>query len=195
MTEPRTAEPVPTGGRPAGGTGRARALRVLAFTAVAAFLIDLTTKHLALQTLSDGEPVRLFGGAVYLTLIRNSGAAFSMGSDVTFVFPVVTLFVVGWIGWLARRVYSLPWAVALGLVLGGSVGNLVDRIFRAPGPFLGHVVDMVSLFDDSGGVWPVFNVADSSLMIGVGLAILLEATGRQRDGRRLTRTDAARTSA
>lgn len=195
MTQPRTTQPGLADGRPDGTAGRARALRLLALTAGGALLVDLTTKHLALQWLADGESVRLLGGAVYLTLIRNSGAAFSIGSDVTFVFPVITLLVVGWIGWMARKVRSLPWAVALGLVLGGSLGNLTDRIFRAPGPFLGHVVDMVSLFDDNGGVWPVFNVADSALMVGVGLAILLEMTGRQRDGRRPSRAGTARTGA
>ena len=90
-----------------------------------------------------------------------------------------------WIGWMALRLRSLPWAVSLGLVLGGALGNLVDRLFRAPGPFVGHVVDMVSLFDDHGGYWPVFNLADSSLVVGVALAVLLELTGRRRDGTRL----------
>lgn len=176
-------EPVP---RPPGRRGRA--VRILAVTGVLVLAVDLATKHLALQLLDAGHPVRLFGGVIYLTLIRNSGAAFSMGSDMTFVFPLVALVVVGWIGWMTRTLRSVPWAVSLGLVLGGSLGNLADRIFRAPGPFLGHVVDMVSLFDDSGGVWPVFNVADSCLMTGVCLAILLEVTGRQRDGRRLSRS-------
>ncbi len=82
-------------------------------------------------------------------------------------------------------------------MLGGALGNLVDRIFRAPCPFHGHVVDMISLFDPYGQVWPVFNLADSSLVCGVLLAVLLELTGRQRDGRRAGRdgdpatTDAA----
>jgi signal peptidase II len=120
---------------------------------------------------------------------RNSGAAFSLGSDYTFVFPMVTIVVVGWIAVLAWRLRSLPWAVSLGLVLGGALGNLSDRILRAPGPFTGHVIDMVSVFDDNGEVFPVFNVADSSLIIGVCLAILLELTGRQRDGTRLPGRD------
>jgi signal peptidase II len=84
-----------------------------------------------------------------------------------------------------RTVRSTPWAVALGIVLGGVVGNLGDRLFRAPGPLMGHVVDMVSVFDEHGRVFPVFNVADSALTIGVALIILLELTGRQRDGTRL----------
>lgn len=159
--------------------------------ALVALLADFGTKHLALVTLEHREPVRLLGGAVYLTLTRNSGAAFSLGSDYTWIFPLVTLAVVGWIVWMALRLRSIPWAVSLGLVLGGALGNLVDRIFRAPGPFLGHVVDMVSLFDPHGQVWPVFNLADSALVTGVCLAILLELTGRRREGGRLPSGTAA----
>ena len=158
---------------------------LLLATAALAWLADLGTKHLALLTLSDREPVRLLGGTVYLTLTRNSGAAFSLGSEYTWVFPLVTAAVIGWIGWMAIRLRSLPWAVALGLVLGGALGNVTDRIFRAPGVFVGHVVDMISLFDPYGQVWPIFNLADSALVSGVVLAVLLELTGRQRDGARV----------
>ncbi|SCL23669.1 signal peptidase II [Micromonospora inyonensis] len=175
---PGTAEP---GG---GGPGR-RAIVVLAGTAGLAFLADQSTKHLALATLDDRDPVRLLGGTVYLTLTRNSGAAFSLGADHTWIFSVITLAVVGWIGWMALRLRSVPWGLSLGLVLGGAFGNLADRIFRAPGHFVGHVVDMVSLFDPYGRVWPVFNLADSVLVCGVALAVVLELTGRQRDGTRL----------
>jgi signal peptidase II len=164
---------------------RRRALVVLPGTAVLVLLADALTKHLALMTLEDRAPVRLLGGAVYLSLTRNSGAAFSLGSGHTWVFPIITVVVVGWIAWMAVRLRSLPWAVALGLVLGGALGNLADRVFRAPGPFSGHVVDMVSVFGPYGEYFPVFNLADSSLVGGVCLAVLLELTGRQRDGSRV----------
>lgn len=160
---------------------------ILLVTAGVAVLADTGTKQLALTTLEDREPARLLGGAVYLTVTRNSGAAFSLASDHTWVFPIIAVAVVGWIGWLTLRLRSRPWAVALGLVLGGAVGNLLDRIFRAPGPFVGHVVDMISVFDPYGRVFPVFNLADSALVCGVSLAVLLELTGRQRDGTRLGR--------
>jgi hypothetical protein len=81
----------------------------------------------------------------------------------------------------------VPWAIALGLVLGGALGNLGDRLFRAPGPFQGHVVDMISLFAPYGEQFAVFNIADSCLTVGVVLAVLLELTGRQRDGSRLAK--------
>ncbi|SCL37434.1 signal peptidase II [Micromonospora rhizosphaerae] len=169
---------------PGGGTPRRKALGVLLGVALVALLADLLTKQLALQTLTGRGPVSLFGGAVYLSLTRNSGAAWSIGSGHTWIFPLITIGVIGWIGWMALRLRSLPWAVSLGLVLGGALGNLTDRIFRAPGHFVGHVVDMISLFDPYGQVWPVFNLADSALVCGVTLAVLLELTGRQRDGSR-----------
>lgn len=128
----------------------------------------------------------MLGGAIYLVLTRNSGAAFSFGRGYTFVFAVVALAVAAWIAWIARRLRSMPWAVALGLVLGGALGNLIDRVLRAPGPFVGHVVDFISVFDEHGQAFPVFNGADSALVCGVALAMLLELTGRRRDGSRVS---------
>jgi signal peptidase II len=165
------------------GNGR-RALAVLAGTAVLAVVLDQVVKELSTDKLVEGEPVRILGGLVYLSLIRNSGAAFSLGRGHTWVFPLITLAVLGWIVWMARKLRSVPWAVALGLVLGGALGNLGDRLFRAPGPFQGHVVDMISVFAPNAEKFPVFNVADSCLTVGVVLAVLLELTGRQRDGSR-----------
>ncbi|SCL71086.1 signal peptidase II [Micromonospora chersina] len=174
------------------GTPRRKATGLLLGVALTSLVADLVTKQLALSELTGRGPVSLLGGAVYLSLTRNSGAAWSIGSDHTWVFPLITIGVVAWIAWMALRLRSLPWAVSLGLVLGGALGNLTDRIFRAPGHFVGHVVDMVSLFDPYGQVWPVFNLADSSLVCGVLLAVFLELTGRQRDGSRATaeRSDA-----
>ncbi|MFI5933427.1 signal peptidase II [Actinoplanes sp. NPDC051494] len=160
----------------------ARAVAVLGITALLAVIIDQVVKELSTNGLTEGEPVRILGGLVYLSLLRNSGAAFSLGSGYTWVFPLVTLVVIGWIGWMATKLRSVPWAVALGLVLGGALGNLGDRLFRAPGVFQGHVVDMISLFGPYGEYFAVFNIADSCLSVGVVLAVLLELTGRQRDG-------------
>ncbi|PZG22717.1 signal peptidase II [Micromonospora craterilacus] len=163
---------------------RRRPVTILLCLAAFALTFDVLTKHLALVELSDREPVRLLGGAVYLTLTRNSGAAWSIGKDYTFIFPVIAIGVLSWIAWMTRTLRSVPWAISLGLVVGGVLGNLIDRIFRAPGWFVGHVVDMVSVFDPYGRVFPVFNVADSALVCGVLLAVALEFTGRQRDGTR-----------
>ncbi|MEU4561423.1 signal peptidase II [Actinoplanes sp. NPDC023936] len=163
-----------------------RAVAVLAATAVIAVAVDQWVKHLSTENLEPGEPVRILGGLVYLSLFRNGGAAFSLGSDYTWVFPLITLVVVGWIGWMASRLRSLPWAIALGLVLGGALGNLGDRLFRAPSFLHGHVVDMISVFGPNGQYFAIFNIADSCLSVGVVLAVLLELTGRQRDGSRVS---------
>ncbi|MCZ7418096.1 MULTISPECIES: signal peptidase II [unclassified Micromonospora] len=186
----------PQAGSGIDGSGRAtrsrrRSVTILLSLAVFAVAVDLLTKHLSLQELGDREPVRLLGGALYLSLTRNSGAAWSLGKDYTFIFPIIAIGVLAWIAWMARTLRSVPWAVALGLVVGGVVGNLIDRIFRAPGWFVGHVVDMFSVFDPYGRVFPIFNVADSALVCGVLLAVGLEFTGRQRDGTRAQADDRA----
>lgn len=170
---------------PSTARGRRFALpAVLALVGVAAVVVvvDAITKQLAVSGLAGRGPVRLLGGSVYLLLTRNSGAAFSFASDYTFVFPIIATIVMGWICWMCRELRSVPWGVALGFILGGTLGNFLDRMFRAPGPFVGHVVDFISLFDAAGQGFPVFNAADSALCVGVGLAVVLELRGRRRDG-------------
>lgn len=161
-----------------------RALLVLGLVAVLAVAADQVVKEISTNELVEGEPVRVLGGLIYLSLLRNSGAAFSLGSGYTWVFPLVTVAVATWIGVMARRLRSVPWALALGLVLGGALGNLGDRLFRAPSFLHGHVVDMFSLFGPYAEYFAVFNIADACLSVGVVLAVLLELTGRQRDGSR-----------
>jgi signal peptidase II len=162
----------------------ARALVALGLTVALVVGLDVLTKYLAVAHLSERGPVRVLGGLLYLDLTRNSGAAWSLGTGYTWVFPLVTLVVVGFIVVLARRLRSLTWGLALGLVLGGAFGNVGDRLFRAPGFLVGHVVDFASLFGPDAQYWPIFNVADASLCCGVVLALLLELTGRRRDGTR-----------
>ncbi len=130
-------------------------------------------------TLSDRAPVRLLGGLLTLRELRNSGAAFSIGTSVTVVFTLIALGVIVAILRTARRLRSVPWAVTLGLLLGGAAGNLGDRLFRSPGFLRGHVVDWIELPH-----WPVFNVADSCIVCGGILAVLLAARGVPLDGRR-----------
>jgi signal peptidase II len=166
-----------------GGQGDWRARWWLIGLAGAVVLVDQVTKQLAVAQLAGAEPVRLLGGTVYLTYTTNTGAAFNLGSSYTWVFSLVAFAVSGWITVLAVGLRSRPWALALGLVAGGAVGNLLDRLFREPGPFRGAVVDMVSLFAPDGSVWPVFNVM---LVVGVSLAVFLELTGRRRDGTRVS---------
>jgi signal peptidase II len=140
---------------------------------------DLVTKWLAVRELGDREPVELLGGLLTLRLVRNAGAAFGVAQGLTIAFTLVAAAVVVVILRLSRRLRSLPWALALGLVLGGAVGNLVDRVFRAPGPGRGHVVDFLELPH-----WPVFNLADSAIVCAGVLMVLLSARGSSYDGTR-----------
>ncbi len=162
-----------------------KALGTLLGVAVLVLAADALIKQLVVAKLTWHPPVRLLGGVLYLDLTRNSGAAFSLGTHLTFVFPLVTVVVAGWIGWMAYRLRSVPWGIALGLVLGGALGNLADRLFRAPGFLVGHVIDYASLFGPNAEHWPIFNLADSALSCGVVLAVVLEMAGRRRDGTRV----------
>jgi signal peptidase II len=166
-------------------------VRLLALIAVAVLAADIVTKVVAVAQLEDRAPVAILGGLVHLQLVRNPGAAFSLATSYTWVLTIVAIAVVVVIVRVARRLRSTGWAVALGLVLGGALGNLTDRLFRAPGPLHGHVVDIVSLLAPDGRVWPVFNLADSSIVSGGALLVLLALLGRELDGTRTPRRPAA----
>lgn len=161
-----------------------RRTRILLTIALVVFALDLVTKILVVNAIAPGQNIRVLGGLVYLTLIRNPGAAFSMATSMTWLLAIVALGVVVFIIKLAPKLRSTPWAVCLGLFLGGAFGNLIDRIFRAPGVMRGHVVDFVSVFAPNAEVFPAFNVADSALTIGGVLLVLLALTGRDYDGTR-----------
>ncbi len=135
-------------------------------------------------TIDMGEDIRLLGGALYLTQLRNLGAAFSFAEGATVLFSVIAAVVSVVIVRTARRLSSTGWAVALGLVLGGATGNLVDRVFRDPGFLRGGVVDFLSVFGPDGEVWPVFNVADSAIVCGGILGAVLALRGIDFDGTR-----------
>ncbi|WP_219417143.1 signal peptidase II [Pseudonocardia nigra] len=172
------------GGVSAPSIATAPRVRLLSLIAVLVLAADIVTKVIAVAQLEGREPVELLGGLVYLQLVRNPGAAFSLATGYTWLLTIVAIAVVVVIVRVARRLWSTGWAVALGLVLGGALGNLTDRMFRAPGPLQGHVVDMVSLFAPDGRAWPVFNVADSSIVGGGVLLVLLALLGRELDGTR-----------
>ena len=146
---------------------------------MAVFVADLISKTIVVATLSDRAPLRLLGGLLTLRELRNSGAAFSIGTSVTVIFTLIALGVIVAILRTARRLRSIPWAITLGLLLGGATGNLGDRLFRSPGFLRGDVVDWIELPH-----WPVFNVADSSIVCGGVLAVLLAARGISLDGGR-----------
>lgn len=163
---------------------RRRTVLLLSIAAVI-LVLDLATKLWAVEALSGREPLRLAGGALYLTLARNTGAAFSLGTDFTVIITVIMITVIAGILYISRKVLSTPWAWALGLILGGASGNLIDRLFRHPGPFRGAVVDFFSVLDPYGQFFPIFNVADICIVCGGILAGLLAVLGFDIDGTRL----------
>lgn len=150
--------------------------------AVVLWAIDLITKNLVTANLEGKEPVRILGGLIYLQVIRNPGAAFSMATGMTWVLALVALAVVIAIIWISRRLRSIGWAIGLGLVLAGALGNLTDRIFRAPGGLQGHVVDFISAFAPNGKGFAIFNIADSAICVGGALIVLLSLLGKDYDG-------------
>ncbi|RZT85619.1 signal peptidase II [Pseudonocardia sediminis] len=191
MTEERDDPAGPRAGPGTVSSGVARrGVPLLAGIAAAVLVFDVLTKIAAVATLEQRPPLELLGGAVYLVLLRNPGAAWSMATGYTWVLTIVAIVVVGVIIRIARRLASTGWAIGLGLVLGGALGNLIDRFFRSPGPLRGHVVDMVSLFAPDGSVWPVFNVADSSIVCGGILLVVMAVRGIEIDGTRAPGKDA-----
>jgi signal peptidase II len=153
---------------------RPRRVGLLAAIAGTVVILDLLTKIIVVATIDPNQPVKVLGGLVYFSLIRNPGAAFSMATGMTWLLALVAIGVVGFIMRMAPRLRSTPWAISLGLVLGGAIGNLIDRIFRAPGILQGHVVDFVSVFGPNAEYFPVFNVADSAITIG-GISLVITA--------------------
>lgn len=154
-------------------------LALMAGVAVLVLVADRLSKAWALDNLA-GEPSReLVGQLLKLTLTFNSGAAFSLGTGSTWVFTIVATVVVVAIVVVARRVGSAAWAVALGLLLGGATGNLLDRLTRPPGFGQGEVVDFLQLPN-----FPIFNVADMCVVSAAILIGLLAVLGIGLDGSR-----------
>jgi lipoprotein signal peptidase len=186
-------DPAPPGTRLDTPRRRRPRLGVVLGVAVFVLAVDIVSKVIVVATLSDRRclvgsyvpsppPIRLLGGVLTLCESRNPGAAFGIGgTSSTILFTAIAVGVVIFIVRTARQIYSLPWAIALGLLLGGATGNLTDRIFRSPGPLRGWVVDWIQLPH-----WPVFNLADSSITCGAVLMVLLAAQGRRLDGTRQT---------
>ena len=171
-TEPATQAGEATESGDTEGPTPRRRVRLLVSVAAVVLALDIITKVLAVRLLPPGQPVSIIGDTVTWTLVRNSGAAFSMATGYTWVLTLIATAVVAGIFWMGRRLVSPWWAIGLGLILGGAMGNLVDRFFRAPGPLRGHVVDFLSV-----GWWPVFNVADPSVVGGAILLVVLSVIG------------------
>jgi signal peptidase II len=161
-------------------------LALLAGIAVVWFSLDQFTKHLIETNLTEGEVVPVLGNVLQWYFVRNPGAAFSMIADMTWILTIVATAVVVVIVVLARRIQSKWWALVFGLVLGGALGNLFDRLFRPPSFGEGHVVDFIS----TPWMMPaIYNVADIGVVVGMCLFVLLTILDVGLDGRRRKRGD------
>lgn len=158
---------------------RRRLLALLAGIALAVLVVDQLTKVWALSTLQEGRRTEVLGDLLGVTLLFNPGAALSLATGMTWIFTLAAVLVTVVIVRVARRLGSRGWAVALGLLLGGALGNLVDRLFRPPAVGRGHVVDFIAYGDLFVG-----NVADIAIVAASGLVVLLTLRGIGVDGRR-----------
>ena len=154
-----------------------RKIAVLFTVAVLAYALDLVSKMIVVAKLEHHDPIEIVGDWLRFEAIRNAGAAFGFGEAFTVIFTVIAAAVIVVIARLARKLYSVPWAIALGLLLGGALGNLTDRIFRSPGVFEGAVVDFIAPKH-----FAVFNLADSAIVCGGILIVLLSFRGLDPDG-------------
>ncbi|MCU1509777.1 MAG: signal peptidase [Actinomycetota bacterium] len=166
------------------------ALGVLALVALAIYALDQLTKFLVIKNVAEGQLVPFIGTFIQLHFVKNAGAAFSLGTGMTWIFSIVAAVVVVFIIAFARRIRSLAWTVLFGMLLGGTLGNLTDRLFREPSFGQGHVIDFIQL-----PLFPaIFNIADSAIVVSMGLFILLTLLGVGLDGRRARRAPAAKSA-
>lgn len=147
-----------------------RTWRTLFSVAWTIWILDLATKIWAVNNLSFKSNIKVIGELFQLTLVRNPGAAFSFATGATIFLSLFSLIVMIAILYYSPKITSRGWAVVLGLVLGGILGNLVDRIFREPGVLRGHVIDWLQIPN-----FPVFNIADSAIVVAALISMVLTA--------------------
>ena len=156
-------------------------LALLAGVALCAFGLDQLSKYLVVSNLTEGETVPVLGPVLQLLFVRNSGAAFSLASGMTWIFTIIASLVIVFIIWFATRIRSKAWAVVFGLLLGGVLGNLTDRFFREPSFGMGHVIDFIS----TPWIVPaIYNVADMAIVSSMILFLILSLRGIGLDGSR-----------
>ena len=150
---------------------------------IAVFIVisDLLTKIIAVQTLENRDSIVLvpalfgerIGPLLQLTFIRNPGAAFSLGTNATWIFTILA-FVISVVIWkTGKKIENRIWAICLGAMLGGAIGNLLDRIFRSPGIFRGAVVDFFQI-----PYWAIFNIADMAVSISATIVAIMTIFGK-----------------
>ncbi|SEH97909.1 MULTISPECIES: signal peptidase II [unclassified Leifsonia] len=152
---------------------------ILGVVALCVYLVDQTAKLLVVANLYEGQQFQVLGQLLQFHFVKNAGAAFSIGTGSTWIFSIVGVGVLGFVIWYAPRIRSTAWAVLFGLLLGGLLGNLTDRLFREPGFGVGHVVDFLQI-----PVLPaIFNLADVAIVSSMVLFLLLTLRGVGLDGR------------
>ena len=160
-----------------------KTLVLLAAIALLVFAIDQGSKYLVIQNLELNTLVPVLGELLQFRYVKNPGAAFSLLSGSTWIFAIAAAVVTVVIIAFARRIRSSSWAVVFGLLLGGTTGNLYDRLFREPGFGVGHVIDFFQLY-----LFPaIFNVADIGITSAMALFIILTLRGVALDGSRVPR--------
>jgi signal peptidase II len=142
-------------------------VRRIFLTAWTIWLFDFATKQWAISAF-DSEPHKVLGDFLSFTLIRNPGAAFSFATGFSIVFALLSLAVVVAVVYYAKQITTSGWQITAGLLLGGVIGNLTDRIFREPGWLSGHVIDWIQIPN-----WPVFNLADCAIVIAAAISFTL----------------------
>lgn len=147
--------------------------------ALCVYLVDQIAKVLVVSNLYEGQQVEVLGQLLQFHFVKNPGAAFSIGSGSTWIFSIVGVGVLGFVIWYAPRIRSMAWAVLFGLLLGGLLGNLTDRLFREPGFGVGHVVDFLQI-----PLLPaIFNLADVAIVSSMVLFLIITLRGIGLDGR------------
>ena len=142
------------------------------------YALDQFTKFLVVDNLVEGEQQPFIGELLQLHFVKNPGAAFSIGAGTTWIFAIIASAVVVAIIVFARRIGSVGWALVFGLLLGGNVGNLTDRLTREPGFGVGHVIDFLQLY-----AFPaIFNIADMAIVFSMVIFVILTIRGIRIDG-------------
>jgi signal peptidase II len=168
-----------------------RALVILGIVALCVYLVDQIAKVLVVQNLYEGQKIQVLGQLLQFHFVKNAGAAFSIGEGSTWIFSIVGVAVLGFVIWYAPRIRSVAWAILFGLLLGGLLGNLTDRLFREPGFGVGHVVDFLQI-----PLLPaIFNLADVAIVSSMVLFLILTIRGVGLDGKSAEEVEAEKAEA
>lgn len=156
---------------------RAPALRAIWLFSFAGLVVlaDQFSKALVLANLQPGRYYDFLGPVLRWYLVRNDSAAFSLGGGITWVFTVVSTAAAIAVIWFSRRIETRSWAILAGALLGGILGNLIDRVSREPGFPNGHVIDFISVPFD----FPIFNLADSAIVVVAFITVIRVMRGQQ----------------